>query len=232
MAADFGLLVGRFNTSTPSISTDNSLREIRIDSGGRLHSRLTDDRDVSIRYFNDEESVDATPSNDKGILILGKNDVNSNYQVLRVNDDGSLVVSTQAGTDNSEHSDGTGGIFSPTDIRGEITLTIGTWVKIHDIPVTSGRVHIDGWSFLADKNTLFQICMSDDTGLDGHDRADVIEILDSQLTTSGKPSDHENFGRALTRNGGTNIAVVIWAKQLQTGNVGIGSGMINSHITT
>lgn len=232
MAADFGLLVGRFNTSTPSLSSDNSLREVRLDAGGRLYSRLADDRDAAIRYFNDGEAVDGTPANDKGVLVLGKNDTDSNYQVLRVNNDGSLVISSDAGDDISEHSDATGGIFSASDTRGEVALTIGNWIKIKEIAVASGKVSIDGWSFLSDKNTIFQIVMSDDSGVDGHSRADTIEILDSQMSTSARPSEHENFRRTLTRDGGANIAVVVWAKQLQEGVAGIASSMINAHTTT
>lgn len=236
MAADFGMLVARYNTSTPAYSSDNDLRELRIDTGGRVHSRLTDDRDVSVRYFQDGEAVDGTPALDRGILILGKNDNDSNYQVLRVNDDGSLVVSPQSGTDISGHSDGTGGTFSDTDSRGEIALdnsSGGTWVLIHEIPVGAAfTAHISGFSYMSDKNTIFQLCLSDDSGVDGHDRADVVEILDSQMSVSARPSDHVTLARALDKAGGTNIAIVLWAKQLQSGANGIGSGSINASTTS
>jgi hypothetical protein len=229
---DFGLLVGRFNSATPSISTDNTLRELRIDAGGRVYSRLADDRDVAIRYFQDGEAVDGTPANDRGILVLGKNDTDSNYQVLRVADDGSLIVSTQAGTDASQAADATGGTYTSTDSEGEVALTLGNWVLVQSIAIATGKVHIDGWSFGSDKNCIFQLCLANDTGANGVTRSDVTEILDAQITTSSRPSDHVGFNRALTRNGGTNIHVAIFSKQLQSGAAGVGTSMINAHRTT
>jgi hypothetical protein len=232
MASDFGMLVSRFNTSTPTVSADDTLRELRIDEGGRVYTRLADDRDLTLRYFEDGESVDGTPANDRGIVMLGKNDADSDYQMLRVRDDGSLIVAMESGTDVSGHSDGTGGIFAAADSRGEVGLTTGTWVKIHEVPVASGTVHADGFGYMSDKNTIFQLCLSDDTGTDGHDRADVTEILDAQMTTSARPSDHVEYNRSKDKAGGTNVALVLWAKQLQQGGNGIGSGSINAHTTT
>lgn len=226
---DFGQLVARYNSSTPSVSTDNTLRELRIDSGGRVHTRVTDDRDVSPRYFRDGESVDGTPANDRGFIILGKNDTDSNYQVLRVNDDGSLVVSMDAGSDVSLAADATGGTYSPTDVEGEVALTVGNWVLVQEIPVTSGKAHIDGWSFCSDKNTLFQLCIIDNAT---SNRAGVVEILDSQISTSARPSDHVSFKRSLTHNGGANKKLAVFAKQLQSGAAGVGLSMINAHTTT
>ena len=226
---DFGLLVARYSTSTPSLTTDKDLRELRIDSGGRVHTRLTDDRDVSLRYFHDGESVDSTVALDKGLIILGKNDTDSNYQVLRVNDDGSLVVSFEAGSDVSAASDGTGGTYSATDVEGEVALTAGNWVLIQAIPVIAGKLHVDGWSFGSDKNCIFQLCIVDNATTN---RAGVIEILDSQMTTSARPSDHVGFNRAISRDGGTNVKVAVFAKQLQAGTAGVGLSMINAHTTT
>lgn len=226
---DFGLLVARYNTSTPSVTTDKELRELRIDSGGRVHARLTDDRDVSVRYFHDGESVDGTVALDKGLIILGKNDTDSNYQVLRVNDDGSLVVSFESGTDISAAGDGTGGTYSATDVEGEVALTVGNWVLIKSIPVASGKLHIDGWSFGSDKNCIFQLCIIDSATVN---RAGVIEILDSQMSTSARPSDHVCFNRAISRPGGTNVNIGVFAKQLQSGTAGVGLGMVNAHTTT
>lgn len=230
---DFGLLVARFNTGTPVYTADNDLRELRIDSNGRLYTRLADDRDKTIRYFYDGEAVDGGDITlDRGILLLGKNDTDSNYQAIRLNDDGSLVVSFQGGTDVSLHSDATGGTFAPTDTRGEISLTTGTWIKVLEIPVATGTAHLTGWEFLSDKNTLIQVVLSDDTGADGHDRADTTEILSSGLATSAKPCDHYSFSRSKDRAGGTNIALVVWAKQLQSGNAGVATAALEINTTT
>jgi hypothetical protein len=226
---DFGQLVARYNTAAPSITVDKELRELRIDSGGRVHTRLTDDRDVSVRYFHDGEAVDGTVALDKGLIILGKNDTDSNYQVLRVNDDGSLVVSFEAGVDISAAGDGTGGTYSATDVEGEVALTVGSWVLIKSIPVLTGKLHIDGWSFGSDKNCIFQLCLLDAAGTT---RASVVEILDSQMSTSARPSDHVGFNRAISRAGGTNVKIGIFAKQLQSGTAGVGLGMVNAHTTT
>lgn len=229
---DFGLLVGRFSSATPNISTDNTLRELRLDAGGRVYSRLADDRDAAIRYFNDGEAVDGTPANDKGVIVLGKNEVDGNYQMLRVADDGSLIVSAHSGTDSSAAADGTGGTYNATDSEGEVALTQGSWVLIQSMAIASGKVHLDGWSYGSDKNTIFQLCLANDTGVNGVTRSDVTEILDMQMTTSARPSDHVGFNRAVTRNGGANIFVAIFAKQLQAGAAGVGFSMVNAHRTT
>lgn len=229
---DFGILVSRYSSATPVVSTDNTLRELRIDGGGRLFSRLADDRDAAIRYFNDGEAVDGTPALDKGVLILGKNDVDSNYQVLRVLNDGSLSVSFNAGTDISEAADATGGTYTATDTEGEVALTQGNWVLIQSIAVASGTANIDGWSYGSDKNCIFQLCLVDDALANGVTRADVTEILDSQITSSSRPSDHVGFNRSLTRSGGANIHLAIFAKQLQSGANGVATSMINAHQTT
>lgn len=226
---DFGLLVARFNTSTPNYTADNDLRNLRIDSGGRVHTRLTDDRDVSLRYFHDGEAVDGTVALDKGLIILGKNDTDGNYQVLRVNDDGSLVVSSEAGTDVSLASDATGGTYGPTDVEGEVALVIGQWVLVQSIPVTTGKLHVDGWSFASDKNCIFQLCIVDNATTN---RAGVVEILDSHISTSARPSDHIGFNRAISRAGGANVKIAVFAKQLQQGTAGVALSSINAHTTT
>lgn len=226
---DFGLLVARFNTSTPNYTADNDLRNLRIDSGGRVHTRLTDDRDVSLRYFHDGEAVDGTVALDKGLIILGKNDTDNNYQVLRVNDDGSLVVSSEAGTDVSLASDATGGTYGPTDVEGEVALVIGQWVLVQSIPVTTGKLHVDGWSFASDKNCIFQLCIVDNATTN---RAGVVEILDSHISTSARPSDHVGFNRAISRAGGANVKIAVFAKQLQQGTAGVALSSINAHTTT
>lgn len=226
---DFGLLVARFNTSTPNYTADNDLRNLRIDSGGRVHTRLTDDRDVSLRYFHDGEAVDGTVALDKGLIILGKNDTDNNYQVLRVNDDGSLVVSSEAGTDVSLASDATGGTYGPTDVEGEVALVIGQWVLVQSIPVTTGKLHVDGWSFASDKNCIFQLCIVDNATTN---RAGVVEILDSHISTSARPSDHIGFNRAISRAGGANVKIAVFAKQLQQGTAGVALSSINAHTTT
>lgn len=226
---DFGLLVARFNTSTPNYTADNDLRNLRIDSGGRVHTRLTDDRDVSLRYFHDGEAVDGTVALDKGLIILGKNDTDNNYQVLRVNDDGSLVVSFEAGTDVSLASDATGGTYGPTDVEGEVALVVGQWVLVQSIPVTTGKLHVDGWSFASDKNCIFQLCIVDNATTN---RAGVVEILDSHISTSARPSDHVGFSRAISRAGGANVKIAVFAKQLQQGTAGVALSSINAHTTT
>jgi len=218
---DFGLLVARFNTATPNYTADNDLRELRIDAGGRVHSRLTDDRDVSIRYFLDGESVGA---GDRGVFILGKNDTDNNYQALRVNDDGSLSVSFNAGADVSEAAD------KANANDGEVPLSVANWVLIQSKAVTSGKLHISGWSFASDKNTIFQLALAVAAGAPL--RADITEILDSQISTSSRPSDHVSYDRALDRSGGANVKLCIFAKQLQSGQAGVGLSMMNFYTTT
>jgi hypothetical protein len=221
MAADFGLLVARYNTSAPTVSTNNELREVRIDSAGRLYVRPTDDRDASPRYFTDGEAVGTS---DRGFVILGLNETDSNYQMLRVNNDGSLVVSMDAGTDASEAADKANLNF------GEVALTSGTWILIQSITIPTGKLHLDGWSYSADKNTQFQVVLATAAGTPV--RADITEILDTQITTSSRPSDHVSFNRALSRAGGTNVKLCIFAKQLQAGAAGAASSMLNVHKTT
>ena len=230
MAKDWGVQTGRVNSTLPSYGED-AIAEIRIDSTGRIMTRLADGNENFLSYFEDGEAVGSGAPDDRGILVLGKNDTDSNYQVLRVNDDGSLIVSLQAGTDVSAHSDKTGA-FGPTDTIGEVALVLTTWTKIIEIPIATGTAHLTGWEFLSDKNTHFQVVLSDDTGTDGHDRADAVEILSSAMATSARPSDVVPFSRAKDRAGGTNIALVVWAKQLQSGPVGIASAAIDAHTTT
>lgn len=230
MAADFGLLVARYNTSTPAYTNDNDLRELRIDAGGRVHTRATDGNDNTISYFADGDAVGSGAPDDRGVLVLGLNPVNNNYQILRLNDDGSLVVSSQSGTDISSAADSTGGIFSATDSRGEVALTVGNWVLVKSIPVgASLTAHINGWSYASDKNTIFQLCL---VNAATSTRADVSEIWDSHLTTSARPSDHVGFNRPLDQAGGTNVKLTIWAKQLQQGAAGVAWAMINANTTT
>jgi len=218
---DFGLLVARFNTGTPNYTADNDLRELRIDAGGRVHSRLTDDRDVSIRYFLDGEAVGV---GDRGVFILGKNDTDSNYQALRVNDDGSLSVSFNAGSDVSEAAD------KANANDGEVALSVGNWVLVQSKVVTSGKLHVSGWSFASDKNTIFQLALAVAAGAPL--RADITEILDSQISTSSRPSDHVSYDRALDRSGGANVKLCVFAKQLQNGAAGVGLSMMNFYTTT
>ena len=239
MASDFGLLIGRFNTSTPSLSADNDLRELRLDSGGRLGSRLVDGNDETISYFIDGAATGSGVGDfngagaDRGILILGKNDTDATYQILRVTPDGALVVTTEVGTDNSAHSDKEDAAFSDTDTNGEVALTVGSWVDIKTIAASSGGIiHLSGWSYGSDKNTVFQLCVVDDTLTDGVERADVIEVLDTQITTSARPSDHVNFSRALDKIEAANNFVVVFAKQLQLGSAGVGWTSINTYKTT
>ena len=225
MATDFGLRVARYSTSTPSVTTDDSHRELRIDGGGRLYTRLADGNDNPLDYFADGDAVGSgSETEDRGIVILGLNDTDSNYQILKVNDDGALIVSSQGGTDVSISSDETG--------DGEEALTVGTWVLINTIAVATGTLHINGWTYGSDKNTQFLIAMSDDTLTDGHDFTDITEILDMQITSSARPSDNVGFIRALDRAGGTNVALTMWAKQLQPGATGVGFGMMNAYTTT
>lgn len=235
MAADFGLLVARFNTATPTYNVDNDLRELRIDAGGRVYTRLADGNNNTVSWFADNDAVGSgvggDTAGDRGVLILGKNDTNSNYQILRVNDDGSLAVSFNAGTDVSEAASNTG-TWAANDEVGEVALTVGQWVLVQNIAVTSGKIHIDGWSFGSDKNTVFQIVHYDDTGADGVDRTDATALLDTQITTSARPSDHVGFMRAITRSGAANNGIAVFAKQLQSGAAGVAWSMINAHTTT
>lgn len=231
MAADFGLQVGRYNAAAPTLTEDN-IREVRLDVAGRLENRLIDGNDKTISYFLDGQATgtgvgDHTgTAEDRGIIVLGKNDTDNNYQMFRVNSDGSLAVSFQSGTDVSKAAD----YANAAD--GEVTLLVGSWKLIQQIDITSGTVHIDGYSYASDKNTVFQLVLSNDTGANGHIRTDITEILDTQITTSARPSEHVIFNRTLDRAGGTNIAVVLWAKQLQSGPDGVAMSMINAHTTT
>ena len=223
---DFGGLVGRYSTATPTLSVDDSLRELRLDAGGRLYVRTADDRDKAIRYFYDGESIDGGDITlDRGILILGKNDTDSNYQALRVADDGSLVVGFDAGSDISEAAD------KANASDGEVALGAqNAWVQVQKIAVIDGKVHVDGYSYASDKNALFQLVLADGTA---NDRTDVSEILDTQVTTSFRPSDHIVFQRALSRAGGANVYVAIFAKRLQSGSTnGVALTSINAHKTT
>jgi hypothetical protein len=232
MSTDFGLLVGRYDAAEPTIANDQELREIRLDVNGRAHMRLNDGNDNTLSYFADGDAVGsgvgnaAEASGDRGLIMLGLNETDSNYQMLRVNSDGSLAVSFQSGTDVSEAAD------SANAADGEITLAQGAWVKVQEIAVATGKIHVSGWSYASDKNTILQLTLSDDTGTDGHDRADITEILDTMLTTSARPSDHVSYNRSLSRSGGTNVAIVLWAKQLQAGANGVAMSMVNASTTT
>lgn len=229
MATDFGLYVGRHNTAKPSLS-DDDLREIRLDVAGNLENRLIDGNDKTLSYYIDGQATGtgvgdhAGTAEDRGIIVLGKDDSSNTYQMLRVNPDGSLTVSFQSGTDISEFSDKAG--------TGEISLTKDTWVKVLEIPVASGNIHIDGWTYASDANTQFKLGISNDTGVDGHAETDITEIIDMHFTTSARPSDNINFTRSIDRAAGTNIALVVWAKQLQVGSSRIGTAMINAHKST
>jgi hypothetical protein len=220
---DFGLLVARFSTATPNIATDNVLRELRIDSGGRVHSRLTDDRDMSLRYFLDGEAVTGG-NTDRGIVMLGLNATDSNYQMFRVNDDGSLSVSFNSGTDASEAAD------KANAADGEIALSSGNWVLIQSKALASGKMHVSGWSFGSDKNTVFQLALAEAAAAPV--RADITEILDTQIATSARPSDHVSFERSLDRNGGANVKLCVFAKQVQSGGNGVAFSMMNYYTTT
>jgi hypothetical protein len=229
MASDFGLLVGRYSSGEPTIASDQELRELRIDVNGRAHVRLNDGNDNTLSYFADGDAVNSGVGNaseaagDRGLLILGKDDLNSTYQVLKVKDDGSLVVSLDGGLDVSEAAKSNG-----VD-DGEVTLTVGTWVKVQEIAVASGRININGFSYASDKNTVFQLVLSDDTAINGHDRADLTEIIDTHITTSARPSDHVSYNKEINKNGGTNISLVLWAKQLQAGTAGVAFSSINAN---
>lgn len=232
MATNFGLLVGRFSSATPVLATDNELRELRLDAGGRLHVKLTDGNDKVISYFTDGAATGTGTPDDRGLVIMGKNDTDNNYQMLRVNSDGSLVVSFQAGSDISAAADDTGGVYAVGDVEGEVALTVANWVLIQTEPVISGQVHVAGWSFCSDKNTVFQLCLVDDVGAGGVTRADVTKILDTQMSTSARPSDHVGYNRAITNAGGANISVAVFAKQLQVGTAGVAWSAINAATTT
>lgn len=218
---DFGILVARYSATTPNISVDNTIRELRIDSGGRVHVRPTDDRDASLRYFLDGEVVG---TQDRGIVMLGLNPTDNNYQMFRLTDDGSLAVSFNAGTDISEAAN------KANVSDGEVTLAYNTWTLVQSKAVASGKMNIAGWSFGSDKNTVFQLVLA--TALAAPVRTDITEILDTQISTSARPSDHVSFDRAITRAGGTNVKLCIFAKQLQIGTAGVGFSMLNAYTTT
>lgn len=233
MATDFGLFVGRHNTAKPSL-VDDDLREVRLDGCGNLENRAIDGNDSTISYFADCDAVGSgvgdhsgstgTAGDDRGVLILGLNAADSKYEVLSVDDQGCLCVSFEAGTDCSEAADKA----AATD--GEIT-NAATYKLIQEIAASTDKIHVDGWSYASDKNTIFQLVLSDDTGADGHDRADIVCILDSQISTSARPSEHVVFSRALTQDVSalTTPALVVWAKQLQAGTLGCALSMINAH---
>src|SRR5690606_15658671 len=126
-------------------------------------------------------------------------------------------------------SDATGGTYGPTDVEGEVALVVGQRVLVQSIPVTTGKLHVDGWSFASDKNCIFQLCIVDNATTN---RAGVVEILDSHISTSARPSDHVGFNRAISRAGGANVKIAVFAKQLQQGAAGVALSSINAHTTT
>lgn len=227
---DFGLLVSRFNTTTPSISTDNTLRELRIDGGGRVAHRNADGNDNTLSYFADGDAVGTgvgTVSGvvgDRGTLILGRDSVDSIYKAISVNSDGSVNVAFNAGTDQSQAAD------HANATEGDIALTSGTWVLIQSKAVSTGHMHIAGWSYDSDKNTKFQLALT--VSLATPVRADITEILDTQITSSSRPSDHVGFTQDLTRAGAANTFLCVFAKQLQAGAGGSAGSMMNFDTTT
>jgi len=230
MADDFGLLVGRYNTAIPSLSTDKELRELRLDEKGRLATRLGDGNDKALSYFADGDAVGSgvddiqnSGAGDRGILAMGKNVATSTYQVLNVADDGSLIVSFDAGTDQSEAAD------KANVANGEVALISGTWVLLQNKAVISGNMQIGGWSYGSDKNVIFQLALAVAAAIPT--RTDITEILDSQITSSARPSDHVEFSMPLNRPGATNKKLCVFAKQLQAGPAGVGFSMMNFRTT-
>lgn len=226
MASDFGLLVGRFNSAAPAISTDNTLREIRLDGGGRIVGRAADGNDKTLSYFADGDAVgsgvgDAIgTAGDRGILILGKDSADSVYKAIRLASDGSLIVTNDGGVDASEAAD------KANAANGEVTLTSGSWVLIQSKAFSSGKFHVDGWSYASDKNAIFQLAIAVHAGGGSPVRTDITELLDSQITSSARPSDHVSFGRKLDRSGAANTFLCVFAKQLQAGAAGVGLSMM------
>ena len=227
MATNYGLLVARFNTATPSYSIDNDLRELRIDAGGRLYSRLADGNNNTVSWFKDGDAfgsgVGGDTTGDRGVLVLGKDSVDSIYRVLSLNSDGSLNVTFNAGTDISAAAD------KANANDGEVALTVGTWVLVDTIPVTTGHVQISGYSYCSDKNTVFQLAMATGATIT---RTSITEIIDTQMSISGRPSDHVAFNRDVTKAGAANTALTLWAKQIQVGATGVAMCSINAATTT
>lgn len=229
---DFGLLVGRFNSAAPAISTDNTLRELRIDAGGRMAARGADGNDNTVSYFADGDAVGSGVSNvsgtagDRGILMMGKDAVDSIYKAIKVNSDGSLAIDFAAGADQSEAAD------KANSSNGEISLTSGSWVLIQSKAVSTGHMHVSGWSYASDKNTEFQLAIAVHSGGGAPIRTDITEILDSQITSSARPSEHVHFARDLDRAGAANTFICVFAKQLQAGASGVALSMMNYDTTT
>lgn len=233
MAADFGLLVTRYNSSTPSYSSNNDLRELRIDAGGRVHSRMTDGNDNTVSFFADGDAVGSGVGNqavagDRGVLVLGKDYTDAIYKPLKILNDGSLVISTNGGTDASAAADkanaGTTG--------GEVGLTVGSYVLIQSIPFTANKFHVFGYSYASDKNTMFQLAIAVHVGAGSPIRSELTEILDTQISSSARPSHYVGFNRQLDKAGAANTYLCVFAKQLQQGAAGIGATMINVDTST
>lgn len=226
MPADFGLMVGRYNTATPTLSPDNDLREARLDVGGRIVSRPADGNDKTLSYFAEGDAVgsgvgDAIgTAGDRGILIMGRDAADAVYKAVRLASDGSLIVTNDGGVDASEAAD------KANANNGEVTLNSGNWVLIQSKAFSSGKFHVDGWSYASDKNTIFQLAVAVHAGGGSPVRTDITELLDSQISTSSRPSDHVHFGRKLDRSGAANTFLCVFAKQLQTGTAGVGLSMM------
>lgn len=184
---DFASFVSRYNVATPTVTVDNELRELRIDSGGRAYVRLADDRDEAIRYFEDGESIGA---GDRGIVMLGRDDNTDQYRMFRLDESGCLCVTLgSGGEDYHSHSDADDGAFGLTDTNGEVAIdAVGDWKLIHAKPVVDGRVKISGWNWFADKNMLLQVCMLDDSPITG-------AAEDTDITiTAVDAGDHDILG--------------------------------------
>lgn len=229
--SDFGLIVARYNSSTPTLSTDNDIRELRLDEGSRCYVTLADDRDYRPRFWPDGAAQDGTPDNDKGIGVMGFDDANDVYKFLRLDPDGALYVNTEAGgTDVSEAADKANANDGQVDLTAPSPAL--TWVLIQSKAFAAGtEMLIHGWSYGSDKNAMFQLAICDDTGQDNPERSDITEILDTHLTTSARPSEHENFTGVIRRAGGADIYLCVFAQQLQKGQAGIAFSSINMQTT-
>jgi hypothetical protein len=229
---DFGLLVARYNVAAPALSTDGVIRELRIDAGGRVDARLADGNDNTLSYFAAGDAVGSgigtasAVAGDRGVLIFGKNSTDSNYQPIRVLSDGSVVISDSSGTDASAAAD------KANITGGEIALAQGSYVLVQTIPFTTGHFHVFGWTYASDKNTQFQLAVAVHSGVGSPVRADIKEILDTQISSSARPSSSVAWTRSLDRAGAVNTSLCVFAKQLQQGANGSASSMINVDTTT
>jgi hypothetical protein len=105
MSIHNGLVVGRFNTSAPTLTTEDDLRELRLDANGRVISRLSDGNDKTLSYYKEDDPFDsgkgdtAGTAGDRGLIVFGRNDTDSKFNALSLNGQKQLRVTNALSND-------------------------------------------------------------------------------------------------------------------------------------